>query len=354
MYPLYIFDSTLTLLGMIDNYEYLKWNFKYRTVDDFEIKVNRYKNNASYLIAGNIVSVYINNEYRAGIIELKELTLTQDGKLSESYHIIGRGLDGLLAERIALYVTASGTGYDSQNDKAETIMRHFVDVNCISSGTAARNYSLLELETDLTRGATVKYDARFQILSELLEDISLASGLGWGVVLDTINKKMNFRIYEGLDRSFGNGVNSVVCFNPEYGNVKLLGYRESRLNSKNVTYLGGQDVAELRTVTEVTKDAGSYSDTLRRETFIDARDLDAVDKLTQRGNERLVELGEESVIEMENLSTGPFEFGTDFDVGDIVTVKYPSVIEADARIIESQLEITPENGLANKLIIGRS
>lgn len=354
MYPISIFDNTLTLLGIIDDYEYLKFHFKYRSVDNFSLKVNRYKNNVSYLELGNIIAVYINGTYRAGIIESKELSLNPDGKISESYSIVGRGLDGLLAERIAMYATATGTGYDSQNTYGETAMRYYVDKNCISSADTDRNYSLLELEADQNRGANVKYDARFQRLDEILEDICLATGLGWEITLDTTNKKFKLHIYEGKDRSWENGVNSVVVFSPEFGNIKLLGYRTSRINSKNVAYVAGQGEANLRDVDIVTKGSASFTDTSRREFFIDARDLDSTDKMLQRGNERLAEVGEETVVEMENLNTASYRFGYEFDLGDIVTVIYPDIVEMDARIIEAIMEITPEEGISNKLVIGRT
>jgi len=354
MYPVSIFDSSLTLLGIIDNYEYLKFHFKHRTIDNFQININRYKNNVSYLELGNIIAVYINGSYRSGIIESKELTLTEEGKISESYTIIGRGLDGLLAERIALYATDSGTGYDSQSGYAETLMRHYVNVNCISSANTDRNYSLLELEADQERGGSVKYDGRFQYISEIEEEISLASGLGWEITLDTDNKKFKFHVYEGKDRSWENGVNSVVCFSPEFGNIKLLGFRTSRINSKNVAYVAGQGEANLRDVDEVTKDAGSFTDTGRREFLIDARDLDTTDKMLQRGNERLAEVGEETVIEMENLNTDAYRFGYEYDLGDIITVKYPEIVEMDARIIEVIMEITEREGMINKIVVGRT
>ena len=353
MYPISVFDSSLTLKGIIDDYEYLKFNFRYRTVDNFTLKINRYKNNTDYLIKGAIIATYINGKYRAGIIESKDLSLNDKGKISEVYTINGRGLDGLMANRIALYATDSGTGYDSQNGKAETIMKHYVDVNCVSSAIASRNYSLLEIETDTALGDTILYEARFQYLHDILEEISLVSNLGWDIWLDVPNKKFKFKVYAGVDRSWNNGVNSPVVFSPENGNIKLVGYYESLLNSKNVAYVGGQGEANLRDVDEVAKDAGTYTDLNRREIFIDARDLDTTAKMLVRGNEKLAELGEENSIEIENINTEYYRFGYEYDVGDIVTIKYPDIIEVDARILEVALEITPNDGLTNKIIIGR-
>ncbi len=349
-----IFDSTLKPLGILEDYEYLNWVFRFRKPSNFKLIINRYKTNTQYLTKGNILAIYVAGYYRAAIIESIEIGLTEEGKISENYHINGRGLGGLLAERIALHNIASGTGYDSQNTLASTAMRHYVNVNCMDATDADRNYPLLFLEDpDPVCGGTIKYDARFQVISELLEEISMASGLGWEIVLDPTNKRFVFKIIEGVDRSWDNGVNSPVTFSPKFGNIRLISYMTSNINSKNVAYVAGQGEANLRDVDKVTKDAGSYTDMERREFFIDARDLDATDKMLQRGNERLVEQGEEKVLEMENLSTGPFSYGEDFYLGDIITEDYPDIIKADMRLIESKIEITPRDLIQNKLIFGK-
>jgi len=350
-----IFDNTITRLGILENYEYFYGTFKYRNFGSFKLIVNRYKSNTDYLSKGNILALYVAGYFRAAIIESVEIGLTEKGKISENYIVMGRGLGGLFAERIALNDTDGGTGYDSQNTFAETAMRHYINLNCMDADDADRNYPLLYLEDpDGERGGNIKYDARFQYINELLEEISLASDLGWEVVLDPDNKRLVFQIIEGVDRSSDNGENSVVMFSPKFGNIKLLNYMDSNLNSKNVTYLGGQGEANARNVVTVTKDDDSYTGTDRREYFIDARDLDDNDKLTQRGNERLADLGEEKVLEVENLSTGPFDYGVDFYLGDIVTVNYPDIVEADLRVIESIIEISPENLIQNKLIFGKT
>jgi len=353
---LHIFDSTLTKMGIIEDYQYLYWNYKYRKPGNFKLIINRYKQNTEYLIKGNILALYIAGYYRAGVIESIEIGLTEEGKISENYTIIGRELGGLLMERPALnnIIGEESSGYDSQNTYAETAMRHYVNVNCMDATDTDRNYPLLYLDINQERGGTVKYDARFQLISELLEELSLASGLGWEVVLDPENKRMVFRIIEGLDRSFGNGVNPTVMFSPEYGNVKLISFTDSNLNTKNVAYVAGQGEANLRTIQKVTKDGETYTGMNRREFVIDARDLDEEAKLIQRGNERLAEAGEEMILVIENLSTGPFSYGKDFYLGDIITAEYPDIVKADLRLIESIIEITDKDGIRNKLIFGKS
>ena len=353
MYPLLVFDSSINLLAEIDDYEYLCWTYKWRKFDNYILKVNRYKNNVEFLSKGNLIAILRNGEYKVGIIERRELALDQEGKISEILNIIGRGLDGLCEERIALHNTTIGNGYDEQDTNAESAMKHYVDVNMINAVDPDRNISLLELEPNQARGSEVSYRGRFQSISKVLEEISLVSGLGWGVTLDITNKKFVFKVYEGLDRSSGNGLNSTVIFSPEFDNTKLLNFIESMIDSKNTAYVGDQETAQNRTVVKVTKDDEIFIGLNRREFFIDARDKATSEQLGQKGKEQLAEKGEEIAFEIENLSTGPFELGVDFNMGDIVTINYPDVAIMDSRIIEVVEEITPESGLTNKLTFGR-
>jgi len=57
---------------------------------------------------------------------------------------------------------------------------------------------------------------------------------------------------------------------------------------------------------------------------------------------------------MENLNTDAYRFGYEYDLGDIITVKYPEIVEMDARIIEVIMEITEREGMINKIVVGRT
>jgi hypothetical protein len=349
-----VFDSSFTPLGLLEDYKLLLWNFRYRSVDDFTLYINRYNSNTDLLARGNIIALYIAGYYRAAMIEQIRLTLDQEGKISENYEIKGRGLDGLLMERIALHNVSTGTGYDTQDTYAESAMRHYVNYNCMDATDSDRNYDFLYLVDDEQRGGNVKYNARFQMISEILEEIGLISGLGWGVILDPNNKRLILEITEGLDRSFGNtDGNSPVTFSSKFGNIKVLDYMESSINSKNVVYVAGQGEANLRTIEVVTKDSETYTGLNRREFLADARDLETTDKLALRGLGRLEEKGDEIVVEIENLQAGPFKFGSDFNLGDIITAEHPEIVSANLRIIESQLQISANNLIQNNLILGK-
>lgn len=353
-FPILIFENDLTFEGQIDNYEFLSWNYKYRMADTFTIFVNFNKTNVTNLARGKLIGFTdIDGETKAGIIDHFQIKLTEEGKLSQTVEIRGFGLDGLTLQRRALDAVEAGTGYDNQNDKAETNMRHYVNINMINAADADRDYSLLELEADQTRGATINYQARFQTIHQILEEHSLLSDLGWTINLDLDNSKFKFHILEGVDRSAGNGVNSEVKFSPEFDSVKFLQYVENSLQSKNVAVVAGQNEAQNRDIEIVQRDGGTFTDLDRREFFVDARDLATQAELIQRGNEKLADIGDEISFQFDNAESSPFTFKEDYDLGDIVTVTYPTIATEDSRVVEVIRNITPEGGSDEQVIVGK-
>jgi len=348
MKPLKIFDSDFKFLAEIDDYEYFSWTRRYRKYDSFTLHINRHKNHTEHLIVGNIIAYERDGKFRGGIIQHRELGLDENGKISETWVIVGNCLDRVFEDRIALHNVSTGSGYDVQNDVAETVMKHYVNINCVNAVNPDRNIPNLVIATNKIRGNTVKYSARFQAIAQVLEELSLVSGLGHEVNIDLDNKIFIFDVLEGKDLTAGQSINSPVIFSPEFDNIRVLGYRESQLDTKNVAIVAGQGEAAERMIEIV----GSGSGINRREMFIDARDLEDAEGLIQRGNERLAELKETTVLEFETLPYSNFKYMQDYDLGDIVTINYPEIATMDSRIIEVTEEITTA-GENYKLVVGK-
>lgn len=352
MLPILIFDNNLNYVAQIDNYEYLRWVRRWRKPHDWEIQINRYKNNVQLLQEDYFIVIERNGKFRAGIIEFKELQLNQSGKASENWTIRGRSFGGLFDQLFALHNTSSGNGYDEQNSAAERVMRHYVNANAINPTQPERKLPYVSLLPDLGRGPNVNYRARFQTLSELLEEISLRSGLGWDTTFDIDQRRFLFEVLEGKDLSPGNLTNNPpVIFSPEFGNIKEIGYRYSKIESRNVCYVAGQGEAQDRVI-HVVQD-GSPSALNRRETFVDARDLETIEQLEQRGQETLQAMKSTVSVEFQHLKGGPFTYLVDFDLGDIIHVEYPDIVSMDARIIEVTEEVTVETGDIFTLGVGK-
>ncbi len=355
-----VYDTSMNLLGILDNYEYFKSVHNWYTPDTWELRINRYKTNASTLLSGRsldasgnwlyggFISRTVNGETWVGMTERIEIPLTPDGKVSEQYYVTGRGVEAILGTRIASYGTDDGDGYDSQNVEGETAMRHYVDVNCIDTSANQIITGLSLYPVDEAKGSVVDFKARFQGIDEVLESICMETGLSYKLHWTGSGLNFVFTVKEGAD------VSSSVTMSPDFGNVERLNYLNSILDKKNLLYMGGEDEAELRTVITSYSTDSEPAGWARRELFVDARDCSSNDQLTQRAAEMLTELGESLTLEVEYRESNSFVLGTDFNLGDTVTVVYPDIVTMVSRVIMVTEEISPESGLRRTLGIGKA
>ncbi len=326
--PLRVYDragGTLTLLAVIDAYEAIEWTRRWRGAGAWQAAISRHATGAEALREGRFISLPRRGQHLIGRIEVIEGQLTEEGEISENWIVSGREAGAILQDRICLHATDSGTGYDEQAGvTAETAMRHYVAVNAITPADPARAIPGLSLaEVDQGRGGAVSARARFQSLPEILESLCLQSGLGWQIDYDFTEREFVFDCREGRDRT------AEILLSPRLGNCLIAGYRACLSDAPTTAIVAGQGEAAERTVVEVAPATGWA----RRELFVDARDLDAPEKLVIRGEERLAERGETTTLEVEYVPTATYRYMTDFDLGDIISAEYPGVCTMQARIV---------------------
>lgn len=336
MQPVKIIDTSFNYLAEVDDYESLIWRRRWHKTGDFEMHINLNKRNAEHLKKGNIVLLEAN---KTGIIQHHEITIDEGGKGSEKLVIKGSSLACVLGRRIT--IPPEGYAYDKMTANAETIMKGYVDRNCINPVDTKRIIPLLGLAIDQARGDKTTYQTRLKQLDEELEKLSLVSGLGWDVYLDIENKKWIFDVFEGKDLTVGQTENPPVIFSVDFDNIEAQQYIESELGYKTTAYVGGQGEGVNRTIIETGKDTTGLG---RYETFVDARDIENELELPERGKQKLAELQEIIVFDSEIMTESSFRYEEDWNLGDIVTVQNKKWgITLDTRITEV-IEIYERNG----------
>ena len=319
--------APLTLAGYADAYDYLSWTRRYRRPGAWKAQINRYLPAAKEFIPGRLVHFRRNGEDRLGLIETRQISVDTRGRPSEVWTIAGREIIGILGDRLCLHGVSTGTGYDEQTGAAETVMRHYVDVNAVQPADLARIVPFLALApTDDGRGGTTAQKARFDVLADLLESICAVSGLGYRGRWSWDARWLYFEVLRGVDRS------DSVKLSPALGNCTIKGYNESTGLTPSVAVVAGQGEAAARVVADVGTGMGLIG-LARRERFVDARDLATEAELQQRGAEKLAEDGDTTTLEVEYIRTAAYRYGEDFDLGDIIHVEYPDIATMDARIV---------------------
>jgi len=267
---------------------------------------------------------------KAFIIRSREIALDEGGKQSENWKIVARGLKSVVNQRITL--PPVGEAQDAQNTVAETAMKHYVDVNAVTTDTA-RIIPNLTIAPNLARGTSIQWQSRYKNLADELTEISELTGVGWSVALDYVNQTWVFDVAEGRDLTATQAVNPPVIFAPQFDSLKTLEYATSDLNYRSVAYVAGQGEGAARRVLTTGGGVGLA----RYELFVDARDIAEVEtvneveqpiplaeieaSLTARGQQQLAEFSNESYLSAQILTRSPFVYEVDYDLGDIVTVK---------------------------------
>jgi hypothetical protein len=273
----------------------------------------------------------------SGPVLSAKLVQTQDD-IAGAWEIEGADDTLILQERLAYPepanpdVATQAVTNDVRLGNAETVLKGYVDANLVS-GPSVRRVAGLSVGANLNRGATVRGNARFRNIQELLYDLAQAGGIGYDIRQQDSN--LVFDVYEPVDRS---------------ASVRL-DIENNRLRSSEYAYaaplltraiVGGAGEALDRLFREVNTSESTDAEVLwgrRIEQFIDDRGTEDLDQIDQKGLEALIDEGKTritmSVTPSDNLT---MLYGVDWGLGDTVTVVVND-IEATAVVYEVGLAI---------------
>lgn len=186
-------------------------------------------------------------------------------------------------------------------------------------------------------------------LLETVQEICKSYGLGFrAATYDHAIVSPIIELMEGVDRSEGQSRNSPVIFAAEFENLLSSNYLMDTTKYKNVAVIAGEGEGKARKRATY----GNASGLMRREVFVDARDLstnegeigaeDYTAQLIARGAEKIAEHPITESFDGE-IDTTNFVLDEDYTAGDIVTVENEYGIRKDVRIA-SIIECWDENG----------
>lgn len=317
---LYVLDNNFTRIGIIDNYECLIWKRNYYKANEFTMQLIPTFEQFEMLKKG-IILLKNDNTKEAMYINHRELEEDNDG--IEKLVVSGYGLENWLSRRITLLK-------ELQEGNAETVIRNYVNNNCISASDSNRNISNLIQGINNNLGTNVSYNSHYKVLLEEVEAIAKTNELGFKIDLDLISQKYIFEVFKGLDRTVNQNENSIAIFSTEFENISEQKYVDSENDFKNYVLVAGAGEDLNRKTFEI----GSENEGLNRyELFVDARDIsdktdDDVDipeeiynnLLEARGKEKLTECTLVETFDCKILNTNSLIYRTDFDLGDKISI----------------------------------
>ena len=230
-------------------------------------------------------------------------------------------------------VSNQGFSHDRQDDIAETVMKHYVNVNAGPGAPVVRQVEGLLVANDLGRGPTVRQAARFTELQTLLFGIAESANLGYDV--KQVDNDLIFDVYQPVDRSdfVRLDVENDLLTSAEYG------YTAPQL-TRSIVAGQGQGIERLfieRTSTDSLDAENVWG--RRIEQFRDARQAEEIEELEQAGDEKLAETGR-TVVSLTVTPTDDVQmrYGVDWNLGDLVAVTAGEV-ETTATVTEVGISI---------------
>lgn len=237
----YVFSRNLEPIDSTDTISSGMWSEDFSGVGQFEFWAPLDEKHISIFAKENLV--YMNEHNSAGVIEVVERS--NDGNGIPTLHIAGRLLKSYL-DRRCVTPTFAYEGTPSE------VMREIVRVNAINPTDANRTIPNLMLEENSeSYGAPIEYQ---QTGGSLLDsEISLAQGNGLGsdIVPNFSNKKLVYKIKQGINRTITQDVNDPVLLSTDMDSILSSDYSYDSSEFKNVAYVAAEGQGEDRTIIEV-------------------------------------------------------------------------------------------------------
>lgn len=343
---IYILDQNFKSVAIVDSYESLLWAERYNACGDFEIYTKPDVTMLTYATKNN----YIWKSDTDYMMIIEQLELLSDAEAGTKFIIRGRSLESILDRRIVWNQTRVIGG-------VQACIKRLLNDAILNPSIAARKIdNFIFLDSTDSEIVNTQIDREFtgDNLLEVITDICYTNSIGFRLLPNAQNQFV-FQLYRGVDRTYSQNYTPYVIFSPKYSNLINSNYFESIVEYKNVGLVAGYGEAADR----YTMTIGSTPGLLRRELYIDARDLQEKDqegntipeseyraKLLKRGLEKLTESKMleyfDGEIEQERL----FIYKKDFFIGDLVQVENEFGLSGKARIVE-YISSYDSNGIKN-------
>ena len=305
-----IYDDAMNFQGIIENQTSLIWDRRYDETGSFELHVPITNYTIRLLQMGSLV--WKRGAVDAGIIESRHIEEDAD---TREIVASGRFLTAYMDRRL-IRPTFNFTG------KAEVAMRTIL--------TNAVAIPHVQLGTLRGITETIDFQATYKKLLSTEQKIAKQCQLGFRFRPDFTNKTITFEVYKGLDRSMAQSDRARVIFSEDFRNLNRAIFEENDQVYSNVCYVGGKGEGSERVFVTVGDTTSTGLE--RREVFVNGSDISDenltnaqyLEALRQRGREKLAEMAYYQSVECEAIPYGNFEYGVDYDLGDIVTIKKES------------------------------
>jgi len=333
VYGLYVRDSSRTRVAEIDDFSELILTRNWNDVGTWRITMPVSSLAAQALtFGGGIVVVRDGLTLLSGPV--RQLTRTYG---AEGDVVLAQGPDDLtlLKDEVAVQVPSTTTGNytaaaqdifpvpPAPPGPAETVIKHFVDVNIGPAATPVRRRDGLTLGADLARGTAVVGRARMQNLLTFVQELATAGSVSFALVQQVTvgGFPLQFDCYIPRNQT------GIAVFSPKLGTLGAYHYTQGPPDV-NYVIAGGSGELTARIFQE-TWDQASLQRYGRIARFIDRRDTTDVGELQQAMRDALAQGADKTEWQLTPIDTPGMQFGVAYGLGDRVTIDVDGTLIQD-------------------------
>lgn len=350
-----VYSSEIVEQCRIDDYFSLQFRRLWKGVGSFSVTVPFSERNRNALREGALIQIGEDGR-KSGRIDQVEYTESDRRRIT----VTGTTLNGLTRLRVHVRPTntaqaVANFGYDpvpmaaARGDTlipvpAETVLKTYIERHMTSPEDSKRRIPRLVCAPSLGRGEKILWLAeQGDSLEDTMGEICDSVNMGYEIRLNAEGKQMVFDVIPGTDRTRGQAETLPVVFSVEFGDVTSVSYTGGAGAYKNVAYAIGETMQQsgLRTLQAIPEDLLRMPEGLeRREMSVDCGELSVSEtsqalSMGQKARQAMKSRQRTEQLTCDTLSAGMYEYGSDYDIGDMVTVEMPYFgLSIDQRIVE--------------------
>ena len=306
------------------------WTERYNAYGDFEITVPPSQDALDFFTKGSWLMTPDSDK----IMEIKSVSIASDQEgVQDEMKVVGVSLEAFLLDRVThlpppqptslpgaaavwhvnnVFRTAS---FPSNN---RDLMSNFYAENlAVGVGEDVKLWSFREPLYNAVKDILDPWDIGFRVVSK-----------------STSNNQVWFQTYVGVDRTEDQSVRAPVRFSPEDDNVVGIEYLSSIQDLKNIAYVHFTAANYVQIPAPGVNLSVSGFD--RKVLYVDGSQLPEEDTDAARalGLAELKKYNEKSAVDGLVANDSGYIFGTDYGLGDLVTVKGSYGVKANMRVAE--------------------
>lgn len=319
-----VYSRDMDLIGFAAGITSLQWHRMYYEAGNFEMHATPTEDNVRYFKLENLI--WIPGKPEAGVVESVDIKYSATER---DLVVKGRFLESSYMDRRLIRPS-----YTADNANTETVMRTLL--------TNAVPIPHVVLGSVIGITDTISFNAQYKNLLNYEQKLAKSATVGFRFRPDFEKKTITFEIYQGVDRSTDQNDRPQVTFSADYGNLEQIEYSKDTYSYKTVCYVGQLSDGVATDVCTAGDDTLSGLD--RRETWIEVSDVDKSNLTSAQYQAAMIQHGKDELWSNKCISStfessvnpdGNFKYLTDYDLGDIVTIRRPEWgIEKDERITE--------------------